>query len=465
MTYRQKKRATLTSIIIGVFGLYILITPTATAMDLDLSDFIEPLLKPIKRLPPPSPELNDITIDYGTVYIAYTIDTESRVIDTSVYEQTLGLQDYEPGATVDQLLQPTFRNQYHDSFGDPVVFSWFLLTQQIQCASTAHDCSLIHAAMQRYKERAYSLGDMYGWHYHHMDWTDINHDGIHFWNQLKTFNGTVYGNGSDVQTAERMIAQLILDKGVYPGAFRTGWTWQNNQLSVWLDDITPFDFSNISPQKTDTGDPPPPPGSAAVIEPTYNIFDWSRASQEWTFYHPWSADYQRFGNLKRYEFRSYNSDLEWEKAFQAAQQGYDQLVVTYSHSYNQLSLYESYLDKIEALGEKYPNVKFKFVTAEEGARRMISNKNYDGISPTVVATQSQNLVTVNVDEPLFTFPYGALFINGDYQRIFPTQTNPVMTDDGHQEWTFDLSSFTEGQFRIGGIDPSGNWFVTPTFYL
>jgi len=40
MTYRQKKRATLTSIIIGVFGLYILITPTATAMDLDLSDFI-----------------------------------------------------------------------------------------------------------------------------------------------------------------------------------------------------------------------------------------------------------------------------------------------------------------------------------------------------------------------------------------------------------------------------------------
>ena len=418
--------------------------------------------QPTKIIKQPSPEINPDTISSaGTVYVAFTIDTEPRNPSTTIYNQTLNLQDYMQGGIVDQLINQSFRNQFLDSTGHPIVFSWFLLSQQLECSSTAQDCSAINAAMEPYKERASALGDIYGWHYHHSDWTDINQDGTHYWNQLQTFDGTEYGHGTDIEVAERIVAQLIFDKGVYPGTFRTGWTWENTNISNWLDNITPFDFSNLAPLKSEPADPPPTK-NAAGSEPQFNIFDWSRAPTEWTYYHPSASDYQSQGNLKRYLFRSSNDPDEWNKAFTAAENGQDQLVVLFLHSYNPKTLYIEYLNYMQNVASDHPNIQFRYVTALEGAQKMAFSK-ITSPSPTSSISQNGSIITINSNEPLFTFPYGALKINGDYKRVYPTNKIPEISN-GNYSWIYDLTEYVNSsenvEFRIGGIDPYGRSFVT-----
>ncbi len=442
-------------------------TATFAGLNPDVQTSIFPLSLTQRKILPAALPQEDPTPDpsVGTVYVAFTIDTEPRNPSTTVYSQNLDLRDYQPGGTVDQLMQSTFRSTYRDSTGHPVVFSWFQLAQELQCASTAHDCSVINAQMQPFQQRAQALGDLYGWHYHHADWTDLDNDGVHYWNQLQTFNGTTYGDGTDIQVAERIVAQLIYEKGTYPGPFRTGWTWENNDMSNWLDDITPFDFSSISPLNSSPGTPPPTKDgtSTSVVEPLFNVFDWTYAPTQWTYYHPSATNYQIPGNLKRYVFRSANDETEWDRAFTNAAAGQDQLVVVYAHSYNTMSLFQSYLNGIQQVAANHPGVPFRYVTANDGARKMIFNKNFDTQAPTSTVTQLGNLITVAVSEPLFTFPYGALYINGDYQRVRPTQVAPIVSN-GTYSWTYDLSSFAAAAdhfgFRIGGVDPSGNTFTT-----
>ena len=391
-----------------------------------------------KHLQSNEPRINPHTLpSTGTVYVDFTIDTEPRDPSTTISSQDLNLRDYAPGGLVDQLLQPSFRQQFLDRDGHPIVFSWFLLVQQLQCASTSGDCSAIHAAMAPYRQRAEALGDMYGWHFHHTDWTDLNQDGVSYWNQLKTFNGTQYGSGTDIQDAERVVAQLIFDKGVYPGPFRTGWSWENTDISNWLDDITPFDFSNLSPLYADTGSPPPTK-EAAGIEPLFNIFDWSKASTEFTFYHPSSSDYQLPGDLKRYLFRTSDDSNEWNKAFLAAERGQDQLITLVLHSFNPKSLYVEYLTYLQNVAANHPNVKFQYVTALEGAQKMAFGK-IPVAAPTATSSESGHIVTITTDEPLFTFPYGALYIDGDYERIRPIDTLADVSVPGRYSWSFDLT--------------------------
>ncbi len=405
----------------------------------------------------------------GTVYVAFTIDTEPRDPSITTYNQNLNLTDYLPGGLVDRLMQPSFRIHHLDRTGHPLVFSWFLLTQQLQCSSTSGDCSIIHEVMEPYRARADSLGDIYGWHYHHSDWTDTNHDGKHFWNQLRTFNGTEYGSGTDIEVAERMIAQLIIDKGVYPGPFRTGWSWENTDISDWLEDITPFDFSNLSPLHSEPASPPPTKGTTGTLtEPEFNIFDWSRSTTDWTYYHPSATDYQSPGALKRYLFRSSDSPATWDTAFIYAEMGADQLIVMFAHSYNLQSLIEQYLLQLDLIADQHPDVVFRYVTALEGARRMIFDSTVPA-PPVVSVNVSEDSVTLVSDKPLFAFPYGALYINGDYQRVRPVDTTNGPSLPDYYSWTFDLcvplSQSENATFRIGGVDPYGNTFVTSPIYF
>lgn len=423
----------------------------------------------------------------GTVYVANTIDTEASPTSAGTYHDVLDLTDYKPGAFVDQILTPVFRTQYTDSFGGHPKISWLLLSNEGYCNSTQADCHAIHTAMTPYLNRLAALGDNIGWHYHGVDWSK-SPDGTYGWNQLLTFNGTkVFTGETEIAQAERILASSIIQKRTYPTTFRSGWTWENTEYSNWLDNVFPFDFSNIAPLTTVgqgcTGDCE----TEKTVGGIGNIFDWSRAPSDWSFYHPSPTDYQTPGASKRWQFHTEMGWSSLDLAFARAAAGKDTLVTIYTHNYNGLDLQNRYLEMIVDAGRGHPNVPFKFVNALQGAQIM-TDTSLDTIAPQLTVTKqtgstgvsstgtadtdvytsptdgttSTNTVTVTSNEPLFSFPYGALRTEGKYLRLRPTSTTPVISS-GKYTWTYDVSAYVtldqHNVFVAGGTDRAGNGFV------
>ena len=420
----------------------------------------------------------------GTVYVVDTIDTEASPNGEIAYHGTLDLSDYKPGAFVDQILQPAFRNTFTDSFGGHPKISWLLLSEEGYCQSTQADCHAVHTAMAPYLGRLAAIGDKVGWHYHGVDWT-ANEDGSMQWNQLLTFNGTkVFTGETEKAQAERIFASSIIQKRTYPTTFRSGWVWENNDYSNWLDDVIPFDFSNIAPLSTIN------PGDCTIkCMSIGNRYDWSQAPRDWSEYHPKATNYQQPGTLKRWEFRSAMEWSDLDAAFKRAAAGKDTLVTIYTHNYNLLETQNYILERVMGTASGNPKVPYKFVTAQEGAQ-IITDTSLDTVAPqvTVVKTAASpivgdstnvltdmfdsavalNTVTVMSNEPLFTFPYGALRAEGKYLRLRPTSTAPVISP-GTYTWTYDVSAYiTPDQHNIfvaGGTDKAGNSFVADAVAL
>jgi hypothetical protein len=393
----------------------------------------------------------------GTVYVVHAIDTETRQLAAFPYSQNLNLYDYDDTGTVGRLMTDSSRSAFVDSYGAKVKFTWFVLTHEAYRFSQQNDELIVLHTLNRFQPQMQKFGDGIGWHYHNCDWVgDSNEDTVNGrWSQLKTFDGTRYHNGTDISLAEEKVAMLILDGGIYPSTFRGGWDWENNDFSNWLDDILPFDFSNASPLPVSLDS-----GNAAT---KYNQYDWSRAPADWSHYHPDSADYERPGQLKHYDFRCLPghrcSELDFTKAFAEAERGEDVLVCTYAHELDDLSKFCRVTScALRNAQMVYPGVRFKYVTALEGARAILMLA--DTIPPVLKVKLTGEIVSVTSDKPLFTYPFGAAKDNaGRYLRLKPVEKSPARVHDKYR-WDFDLRGIDWREFAVGGCAVAGNAAVS-----
>lgn len=389
----------------------------------------------------------------GTVFIAHTFDTEASNGNMDVYQQNFSLKDYAPGSMMDRVMnEPTYvRTWYKDSFGQGPKYTWFLLAQNSYCKSVQNDCAMIHEVMkQKYSEQIAKWGDELALHYHTADWSDQNGDGVYYWNQLLSLNGTPNFHGTDIQSAERIWSYLLLEKQFFTSMFRSGWAWEDNDFSNWLDDVAIFDYSNLSPLAN----------TKVLADRNGNIFDWRRAPQSWTPYQPSYTDYQVPGDQKRWQFRIMTSGSidEYRKAFAQANRGENVLVETVAHSYNGGYLLES--DSIlKQLAREFPNVKYRFTTTLEGTQRVLGLD--DRTAPEVTHTRVGSSVKVTSSEKLFAFPYFAVKTpEGAFFRVRPVNPGASM-EENRFSWTFDLSAYPAGTtYAVGGSDLAGNSFVT-----
>jgi len=387
----------------------------------------------------------------GTIYVIHAVDTEEMGLDPKQQINTLNLSNYGPGSDVEYVLSEPYRNVNRDSFGGKIKLSWFLMNDEAYCQSTQADCNIIHTTMRQYTQKAKAYGDTYSWHYHHQDWNDLNNDGIFFWNQLLTFNQTPYTHGTDVELAEKMLASQILDQQFYPSLIRMGWVWENTDFSNWLDDILPYDFSNLAPMYN----------NQSTSDGIGNVYDWRRALANWSAYHPSSSDYQLPGNLKRQVFKCGGSLADVFNAFNLANQGQDVLICTYIHSnYVYFDRY-SWLNSLHEVIRRYPEVKYKFVNALEGIH--IMQNIIDEQAPSANVNRQGEVYTLITNEPLFAYPFGAIKKpDGSYARIKPQVLEPVISGTSYG-WTFNLAGLDYSEFAIGGSDQSGNTFVTQKY--
>lgn len=392
----------------------------------------------------------DSTDKPGAVYIVHAIDAETRLVEYR-YSQKPNVIDYRDSGAVGLSMTDQFRDKFTDSFGNPVIFSWFALTHPAYEQDAQSDAGIVFQQLMHHSESIKRWGDLLGWHYHATDWTPSMHDtSIGKWDQVRSFDGTQGYTSSDVEMAEKMFAFLILEIGFYPTTFRSGWVWENNDFSLWLDDVIPFDFSNAAPLSAS--------GAEEVKWSAGKKYDWSQAPANWSYYHPDSTDYQQPGNLKRTIFRCLPGhralDLDLNRAFSRAAKGEDVLISYYTHSFNSLEKFCRVVSGSLARSIYVGRISHRYVNALEGAQLMLGLN--DTIPPELSLVQFGDTCILSSNEQLFSFPYGALKgSDGSYTRVRPLQERPRISDDRF-EWTFDVGGRTFAAFAVGCTDNAGN---------
>lgn len=298
----------------------------------------------------------------GTVHIVLCIDTEPLGNLGSGRKLEIDLTNFRDGSPrshVYNALKSGWRDRFLDSFGGHPKLTWYVLTSQL--VSEASTPCAIYDELIPYREDIDRLGDEIAWHYHHTDWIHClaaNKDSLS-WSQLKTFDGTRYDSGTDIEICEDGLNHLLAEHEFFPVSFRSGWVWENTDFSNWLENVVPFDLSSTPPFKNTTE-------SDGICRS--NESDWSRATLEWIPFHPDSTDYQRPGNMNRLLSRTclhrFN-DKDLKTIAAAADSGSDQLVSIALHSYSNISFsLSNTLDQITAFFEQN-GIPYRFSTSRE----------------------------------------------------------------------------------------------------
>ncbi len=264
------------------------------------------------------------------------------------------------------------------------------------------------------------FGDELTMHYHTFVWTDYDNDGIFWWNEAHNFI-------ESSQDFDFTLAQYLLEEGVFPVSFRSGWHYMDNVWQRYLDTILPFSMHDDWPSVRTT-----------TVEPIDNVYDWSRCSKEFVPFHPSPDDYQVPGTCKGYNLRSqYMANMDstgMKDIFAKAAAGVDQVVCLWAHL-PEVDFPDN-ASRIDSLAHfaaaRYPSVKFRYCTATEAMQRWLGTT--DATPPTVTITENRvgdnSTFVVTTNEPLFQ-PHPFVAMKDIYERY----SVPLLNQTGANEWT------------------------------
>jgi hypothetical protein len=305
-------------------------------------------------------------LSQGKVFLVLGSDTAIwEGMDVTRYHCTYALSLYtDPFGNAARVMEPAFRSILVDSYGTPVKFTWWMMAGNIFRHATNSDVpdpnTMTLYLMKKYQGAALKAwGDELSMHYHTFVWTDYDGDGTSYWNQAKAFSESA--DDFDVT-----LAAQLLEEGIFPVSFRSGWHAMDNPWQQRLDEILPFSMHNDWPAKR--SDP---------TEPIDNVFDWSRSPNVFVPFHPSPGDYQIPGNGRGWNVRSrYMSAADsvfMANIFAAAAAGTDQVVCLWAH------LPETdFLDNVRKVNSsahkaasRYPAVQFRYCTAVEAMQRWL----------------------------------------------------------------------------------------------
>ena len=302
----------------------------------------------------------------------------------------------DPGSNSYKVIQAPFRNRYRDSRGRPLVMTWFMLVGSLMAYNSNPEVqypwiSNLEMMKKYHGADLEAVGDELSFHYHNWVWSDPDGDGVYHWNQSVDFREY---RDNFLET----LGHLMVEGGLLPTSFRSGWHYMDNQWEALLDTLIPYRLENYSPVKhTDT------------TEPLDNIVDWSRAPLDWLPYHPDAQDYQSPGNLRGWETRcKYMKSLtvsDYLTLFSEASKGKDQVVTLWSHLPEkdfpaQIALVDSLIHKAALF---YGDVDWEYCTATEAMQRWrgTADRTPPKIHCTVTYSDSALGLAISVSEPLW----------------------------------------------------------------
>ncbi len=338
-----------------------------------------------------------------------------------------------------------YRNQFLDSFGNGLIYSWFCLDHVGYEFNPRKRELGFHKIFDRYVELTNSKkssSDGIHFHYHPMPFSRSAHH-----------CATRYFGSSD--TLYQSLARKIIDRSWFPCAFRPGFNVIRPDSHWFLEQYIPFDFSNqahvsdsISPLDLSSG----------------RFGDWRRAQKNWQPYHPDHNDYQLQGNCKRLIMRCLNigtrhrvlTQTDVDQAFLEADSKKPVVLSFTHHDFRDMRPDIEYVRKMLINAkEKFPKIKFKYSEARNAVREALA-MNYE---PAIK-------LNLNIKE-------NKLFVNSSVPTFGPQPFLAIKTNSGEylydnfdfqvpfKEWTYTFDQQTIilkniESIGVGCCDDAGN---------
>ncbi len=336
----------------------------------------------------------------GIVYLVLGSDTAIwSGMSTNRYNNFYDVGLYtNPSRNAYAVMDPLFRSQFLDSYGNPLKMTWWMMAGNIfRYASNTNvpfpNIMTLYLMKKYHGENLILNGDELTLHYHTFFWSDYDGDGEYFWNQSKTFN-------ESKEDFKFTLAQFLLEEEVFPVSFRSGWHYMDNDWQHYLDQfVLPYSLHNDYPHKRLLDE-----------EPIDNIFDWSKAPPTWIPYNPSYANYQIPGDGKSWNVRSASFQRTIainliDSIFAAAQDGTDQVACIWAHLPESDFLYN--IEKIDSLvqsaNSKYEDVTFKYCTAVEAMQLWQESEDQSPPIITLTENEESDEISFNIqtDENIF----------------------------------------------------------------
>ncbi|MDZ7412095.1 MAG: T9SS type A sorting domain-containing protein [candidate division KSB1 bacterium] len=385
----------------------------------------------------------------GTVYLVLGSDTAIwDGMDDGRYDCLYDLSLYtEPARNAYQVMAPAFRQRFVDSYGQPLKMTWWMMAGNIfRYARNTNvpvpNVMTMYLMKKYHGDNVVANGDELSLHYHTFFWSDYDGDGRWWWNQAHTFQEC--RDDFDVT-----LAQLLLEEGVFPVSFRSGWHYMDNDWQRYLNRLLPFSMHNDYPAR-----------GVDTAEPLDNVIDWSRAPSQWVPYHPSEDDYQVPGDGRGWNVRSAHFSTTvargyLDQIFAEADKGIDQVACIWGHlpETDFLSNIAKVDSAAHAAAARYPGVSFRYCTAVEAMQRWLRSDDVQAprLTVQVAGTAEQVQLLIQSDEPLFQPQPVVAFkdVYEDYGLVFAEQV-------GDKTWQVSLPARPMAKVGVAVCDTVGN---------
>jgi hypothetical protein len=358
------------------------------------------------------------------VYVSICVDTEMYGGGADQYDGSanphplMDVREYSrtSPSTVAAVFDSSFRNSCRDSFGNVVEMSWFTEMDYLISQGNFVWADGSSAGVSGYTAIRDLLVNTWG------DKIQAYGDSIEYHHHFYTYDGTWqrYDDGPDAgYPGYQMDAldHMVIDRGFYPSTWRSGRWIMPPALSGWLEQWMPFDYT-------------PTTGLWYPVHPS-GMDRWQTAC-------PYAPDVVGGVNSAFAYARDHGSAV------------YSFCTHDYEDMQLQILWLQSNLDTADANEGAYPNVQFKFVTAQQAMQ--LARGFTDFAAPTFLITSSGNTYTIVSSEPLWeNHPYVALkYSDGTYGHMVASQV-------GINTWTITPPRASElSSIGVGASDLYGN---------
>ena len=337
-------------------------------------------------------------VEPGRVFVIICVDTEGP----SAFGRNDSWDKIE--AQMKELMTADFRKAYTDTEGRLPALSWFILDWVGAPAGPRATAVGHHAILDPYEKwvneaAGEGLQDELYWHYHHC-----------FPNKLGSYNR----DWNTHPYYDEVVCRKIIERNIYPNVYRAGNTWEDANVSTWLERFVPFDLSSRGPWK--------------------NVhYDWLGAPSEWTMYHPSEESPKRPGTQKRWMGRSVDIELgtfyeeEIEQAFIDASFGKDSYVSFYLHDFRPICEYMAEgINRIRTVAERYPRVSWRHENALSAFRALCDAQPDETLE--LAGSFEDGVVRIECSHQTFGEPWLAVQTGEEFERL-------DMTRDGPRSWS------------------------------
>ncbi len=356
----------------------------------------------------------------GNVYLVLGSDTAIwEGMDTSRYHCHYNIDLYtNQTRNAYKVMDPAWRSQMVDSYGQAMKFTWWMMGGQIFRYADNADVPVPNTMtlylMKRYHGAAIQqFGDELTLHYHTFAWTNYS-GGTPAWVQASSFLECR-------DDFDFTVAQYLLEEGVYPVSFRSGWEWMDNNYQNHLNLRLPFSLEA----------------------------NWWPV---WTPYHPSTTNYRVAGDGKGWNTRCIYmaniSQAQMNGMFAQAAAGTDQLACIWAHlpETDFLTNAANVHAKAQLAAGNYPTVKFRYCTAVEAMQRWLNATAETAPQLEVVEDVRGDTLALHLytDKPIFQpQPFVA------YKDIY--QQTSVLSCDwaGSNSWRVTVPFPRTGICRVG----------------